>query len=59
MTGPVNHGRFLIGVATGVLAGAALGITVAPSHRKIKRVANMAAKRVNEAVENLTDAIDL
>ena len=39
--------------------GAALGMTIAPSHRQIKRAAHMAAKRVNEAVENLAEAMDL
>ena len=40
-------------------AGAALGMNMAPSHRQIKRAAHMAAKRVNEAVENLAEAMDL
>lgn len=44
---------------TGMAAGAALGMTMAPSHRQIKRAAHMAAKRVNEAVENLAEAMDL
>ena len=52
-------GKFVLGVATGMAAGAALGMTMAPSHRQIKRAANMAAKRVNEAVENLAEAMDL
>ena len=46
-------------VALEVAAGAALGMTMAPSHRQIKRAAHMAAKRVNEAVENLAEAMDL
>ena len=52
-------GKFFAGMATGIAAGAALGMTMAPSHRQIKRAAHMAAKRVNEAVENLADAMDL
>ena len=52
-------GKFVLGVATGMAAGAALGMTMAPSHRQIKRAAHMAAKRVNEAVENLAVAMDL
>ena len=44
-------GKFVLGVATGMAAGAALGMTMAPSHRQIKRV--------NEAVENLAEAMDL
>jgi hypothetical protein len=41
------------------MAGMALGMTMAPSHRQIRRAAHKAAKRVNEAVESLTDAMDL
>jgi len=48
-----------MGAAAGMAAGVALGMTMAPSHRQIKRAAHMAAKRVNEAVENLADAMDL
>ena len=52
-------GKFVMGMAAGMAAGTALGMTMAPSHRQIKRAAHMAAKRVHEAVENLADAIDL
>lgn len=52
-------GKFVMGMAAGMAAGTALGMTMAPSHRKIKRAAHMAAKRVNEAVESLADAMDL
>lgn len=52
-------GKFFMGMAAGLAAGTALGMTMAPSHRQIKRAAHMAAKRVNEAVENLADAMDL
>ena len=51
-------GKFLLGTAVGMAAGTALGMTMTPSHRKLKRAANMAAKRVNEAVESLADAMD-
>jgi gas vesicle protein len=55
----MHSGRFILGMATGIMAGAAIGITMAPSHRQLKRAAHIAAKRVNDAVENLADAIDL
>ena len=51
--------QIVLYVKRGMAAGTALGMTMAPSHRQIKRAAHMAAKRVNEAVENLADAIDL
>lgn len=51
--------KFVVGMAAGLAAGTALGMTLAPSQRQIKRAAHMAAKRVNEAVENLADAMDL
>ncbi|MEA4933956.1 MAG: hypothetical protein VB071_10345 [Lawsonibacter sp.] len=61
MNGNMTHttGKFFMGMMTGVVAGTALGMTMAPSHRQIKRAAHMAAKRVNEAVENLAEAMDL
>ena len=54
-----GFGTFMLGLTAGAAAGAALGMTMAPSHRQIKRSAHMAAKRVNEAVENLAEAMDL
>ena len=54
-----GFGTFMLGLTAGAAAGAALGMTMAPSHRQIKRAAHMAAKRVNEAVENLAEAMDL
>ena len=52
-------GKFFAGMVLGTAAGTALGMTMAPSHRQLKRAARMAAKRVNQAVDNLADAIDL
>ena len=54
-----GYGKFIMGMATGMVAGAAVGMAMAPSHRQIRRAAHMAAKRVNEAVENLAEAMDL
>lgn len=60
MNGNMNTtGKFFVGMVTGMMAGTALGMTMAPSKRQIKRAAHMATKRVNEAVENLADAMDL
>ena len=52
-------GKFIAGMTLGGAAGTALGMTMAPSHRQLKRAARMAAKRVNQAVDNLADAMDL
>ena len=51
-------GSFLMGAAAGMLAGAALGATMAPSSRQIKRTAHKAARRVTEAVDHLADAME-
>ena len=51
-------GKFAVGMAMGMAGGMVVGMNMTPSHRKLKRVANMAAKRVNEAVESLADAMD-
>jgi len=57
--GCCGTGKFLLGVGAGMLAGTAVGMAMAPSHRRLRRAAHKAAKRVNEAVENLADAMDL
>ena len=51
--------KFIMGMAVGMTAGTALGMTMAPSRRKIRRMANRAAKWVNEAVESLADAMEM
>ena len=52
-------GSIFMGAAAGMLAGAALGATMAPSSRQIKRTAHKAARRVNEAIDHLADAMDM
>ncbi len=52
-------GKFVLGLAAGGAMGFAIGMTMAPSHRQLKRAAHQAAKKVNQAVENLAEAIDL
>ena len=54
-----GFGAFLMGAATGMAAGAIMGITMAPSSRQIKRTAHKAARRVNEAIDHLADAMDM
>lgn len=52
-------GKFFLGAATGMMLGTAIGMTMAPSRREIKRMANKAAQHVSEAVETLTDAMGM
>ena len=52
-------GKFALGMAAGMMAGAARGMSMAPSQNRIKRAAHTAARRVNEAVDNVADAMDL
>ena len=52
-------GKFMMGMAAGMMAGTVLGMAMAPSHRQIKRAAHQAAKRVNEAVDHFTEALEL
>ena len=60
---PAQEGRFSepVGAAPqGVAAGAALSAAIAPSStRQIKRAAHKAAKRVDEAVDHLAEAMDM
>ncbi len=57
--GSSGCGTFLMGAAAGMMAGAAMGAMMAPSSRQIKRTAHKAAKRVNEAIDHLADAMDM
>lgn len=52
-------GKFVLGMTAGMAAGAALGMTMAPSQRRMKHAAHKAAKHVTEAVETLTDAMGM
>lgn len=55
--------RFLMGTGLGLVAGTALGMTLSPSRREIKRAAHRAVKNVNQvvtdAVDNIADAMGL
>ena len=53
--------EFLRGMGMGMVAGAALGMAMAPKRRKmnLKKAANKAIHSVGNAMENMTDAMDL
>ena len=52
-------GKFVTGMAAGMVAGAALGTMLAPSGRELKKAAHRAARKVNQAVDNLANAIEM
>lgn len=52
-------GTFIMGTAAGMLAGVAVGTLMATPSRQIKRTAHKAARRVNEAIDHLADAMDM
>ena len=53
--------EFLRGMGMGMVAGAALGMAMAPKKRKmnLKKAAGRAIQTVGEAVENISDAMDM
>lgn len=51
--------KFALGLTMGMAAGAVWGMEMAPSHRQLKRAAHQAAKKVNQAVDRLVDAMDM
>ena len=55
----MGMGVFMAGAMAGMVAGAALGATMAPSSRQIKHTVNKAAKKVNQAVDNLANALEM
>lgn len=54
-----GSGKFILGMTAGMALGTAIGITVAPSQRQMRKAAHDAAKKVNDAVDALTNAMDL
>ena len=52
-------GKFVTGMAAGMVAGAALGTMLAPWGRELKKAAHGAARKVNQAVDHFTDSLDL
>ena len=52
-------GKFVTGMAAGMVAGAALGTMLAPSGRELIMAAQRAARKVNLAVDHFTDSLDL
>lgn len=55
----MSSGQFWWGMTTGLVAGAVVGMSVAPSRREMKKTAHKVAKHVNEAVEDLTEALGM
>lgn len=51
-----NH--FMQGVGLGMLAGAVVGMLVSPGKKELKRTAVKAARAVENAAENISDAIE-
>ena len=53
----MTTGQFIWGTGLGLMAGAALGMTLASSRREIKRAAHKAVKNVNSAVDQAMDSL--
>lgn len=53
--------EFLRGMGMGMVAGAALGMAMAPQRRKmnLKKAANKAMRSMGSAMENITESMDL
>ena len=52
-------GKFVAGMATGLVAGTAIGMTMCPTRRELKRATNKAAKHVSEMIDHLTAAMEM
>lgn len=50
-----NH--FLSGLTLGLFAGTALGVTLCPTRREMKKMARKTAHNVTEAMDHLRDSI--
>lgn len=54
-----GSGKFLLGITAGMALGTAIGITVAPSQQQMRKATHTAAKKVGDAVDTLTNAMDM
>ncbi len=52
-----GYGKFVTGMATGFMVGAAMGMAMSPSRREMKKMAHKAVDRMSEVMEAMTDAI--
>ncbi|MCI8594072.1 MAG: hypothetical protein HFF09_02305 [Oscillospiraceae bacterium] len=53
----MSYSKFLCGMSLGLMAGAAIGMSMAPRKRRIKRAAEKVVRTAGEAMEDLTDAL--
>ncbi len=56
-----NNGtaKFCVGMAMGLVAGMAVGITMCPTRREMKKMAHNAAQHMTDMVDHLTDAMGM
>lgn len=53
----MTMGQFWMTTGLGLVAGTAIGMSIAPSKRELKRAAHKAVKNVNQAVSEAVDNI--
>lgn len=54
----MQHSHFFRGVGLGMLAGAVVGMMVSPGKKELKRTAVKAVQAVEDAAENISEAIN-
>ncbi len=52
-------GKFCVGMAMGLVAGMAVGITMCPTRREMKKMANNAAQHMTDMVEHFSEAMGM
>jgi cyclopropane fatty-acyl-phospholipid synthase-like methyltransferase len=52
-------GKFMVGMAAGMAAGTVLGMSMNPNKRSLRRAARKATGLINDAVDRLTETMDL
>ena len=55
----MGSGTFILGMTAGMVLGTSIGMMVVQNQHPIRHAANQTAKRVGEAVDHLTDSMDL
>ena len=53
----MSHSGFFKGIGTGLLVGAAIGMSLAPDKKRRKKILGKAIRTVGEVIEDVTDAI--
>lgn len=57
--GKTGVGEFCVGMAMGLVAGMAVGVTLCPTRREMKKMAHNATRHMNDMVDHFVESMNL